>query len=41
VVAGGVGFRYLIARLLVLQMGFDVARGPEKRAGYVVLRSSW
>ena len=41
VVAGGVGFRYLIARLLVLQKGLDVARGPEKRSGYVDFGNSW
>lgn len=38
--AGG-GFRYLIARMLNLQMGMDVARGPEDWAFYVVLGSSW
>jgi hypothetical protein len=41
VVAGGVGFRYLIARLLGLQMGLDVAKGPEEWAAYVVFGSSW
>lgn len=41
VVAGGLGFRYLIARLLGLQMGLDVARGPEEWAIYVVFGSSW
>ena len=41
VVAGGVGFRYLIARLLGLQMGLDVAKGPEEWATYVVFGSSW
>ena len=37
----GVGFRYLIARLLGLKMGIDVARGPENWAFYVVFGSSW
>lgn len=41
VAAGGVGFRYLIARLLGLQMGLDIARGPEEWACYVVFGSSW
>ena len=41
VVAGGVGFRYLVARLLGLQMGLDVAKGPEEWACYVVFGSSW
>jgi len=41
VVAGGFGFRYLIARLLGLQMGLDVAKGPEQWACYVVFGSSW
>ncbi len=38
--AGG-GFRYLIARALGLQMGLDVARGPEDWALYIVFGSSW
>jgi len=37
----GAGFRYLIARLLGLKMGVDVARGPEDWAFYVVVGSSW
>lgn len=37
----GTGFRYLIARLLGLKMGIDVARGPEDWAVYVVVGSSW
>jgi hypothetical protein len=41
VIAGGVGFRYLVARLLGLQMGLDVAKGPEDWATYVVFGSSW
>jgi len=32
----GGGFRYLTAREFGLQMGFDVARGPEEWAIYVV-----
>jgi hypothetical protein len=38
--AGG-GFRYLIARLLKMKMGIDVARGPEKWAVYMVVGSAW
>ena len=38
--AGG-GFRYMIARMLGLKMGLDVARGPEDWAVYVVFGSSW
>ena len=38
--AGG-GFRYLIARMLGLKMGLDIARGPEDTAIYVVFGSSW
>jgi len=38
--AGG-GFRYLIARLLNMKMGIDVARGPEKWAVYIVVGSAW
>jgi hypothetical protein len=38
--AGG-GFRYLVARMLGLQMGLDAARGPEQWAFYIVFGSSW
>jgi hypothetical protein len=39
--AGGVGFRYLIARLYGLQAGIDVARGPEDWAFYIVAGTWW
>jgi hypothetical protein len=38
--AGG-GFRYLTAREFGLQMGIDLARGPEQWAIYVVFGNSW
>jgi len=38
--AGG-GFRYLTAREFGLQLGVDVARGPEEWAIYVVFGNSW
>lgn len=41
VVAGGLGFRYLLARGLGLQGGIDVAKGPEEWALYVVVGSSF
>jgi surface antigen Omp85-like protein len=37
----GAGFRYLIARLLGLRMGLDIARGPEDWAVYVVFGYAW
>jgi hypothetical protein len=37
----GTGFRYLIARMLGLKMGIDIARGPEDWGIYVVFGSSW
>lgn len=37
----GVGFRYLIARMLGMKMGIDVARGNEDWAFYIVMGSSW
>ncbi|MBK0371034.1 BamA/TamA family outer membrane protein [Flavobacterium agrisoli] len=37
----GSGFRYLIARKFGLQMGLDVARGPEQFAYYIVFGYSW
>ena len=39
--AGGVGFRYLIARLFKLRMGVDVARGPDTWAYYIVFGHYW
>ena len=41
VAAGGVGFRYLIARKHGLHMGIDVAQGPDKPAIYFVFGNSW
>ncbi|RLD73892.1 MAG: hypothetical protein DRJ10_17350, partial [Bacteroidetes bacterium] len=37
----GGGFRYKIARALGLQMGIDVARGPDDWAFYIVFGSAW
>lgn len=39
--AGGVGFRYLIARQLGLYVGVDAARGPEENAIYLQVGSAW
>jgi outer membrane translocation and assembly module TamA len=39
--AGGAGFRYLLARLLGLQTGIDVARGPDEWAFYLQVGSAW
>jgi hypothetical protein len=39
--AGGLGLRYLIAKALGIRMGFDIAKGPEDWAFYVVFGSSW
>jgi hypothetical protein len=41
VAAGGAGFRYRIARKLGMQVGMDVARGPEETAFYLTFGSSW
>ncbi len=41
VTAGGVGFRYLIARSYGLHMGLDVAFGPDKPVIYVVFGNAW
>ena len=41
VAAGGVGFRYRIARKLGMQVGVDVARGPEDTSIYLTLGSAW
>ena len=41
VAAGGLGFRYLVARKLNLYAGMDVARGPEDTALYIQAGSAW
>jgi hypothetical protein len=41
VAAGGLGFRYRLARKLGLQVGVDVARGPEDTAVYLTVGSAW
>jgi len=40
-VTGGVGFRYLGARILGMYMGLDIAVGPEQMAVYIVFGSAW
>lgn len=37
----GVGFRYLLARALGMQVGIDVAKGPEETAWYLQVGSAW
>jgi hypothetical protein len=39
--AGGVGFRYELARRFGLHAGIDVARGPEETAVYLQVGSAW
>jgi hypothetical protein len=39
--AGGLGFRYLIARTFDLRLGLDVAAGPEDQAIYVSVGTGW
>ena len=41
VTAGGAGFRYLIARRYGMQIGLDVAGGPDDTVFYVVFGSAW
>lgn len=41
VTAGGVGFRYLVARKHGLHMGIDVAAGPDDPVIYFVFGSAW
>jgi hypothetical protein len=40
-VAYGVGFRYLMAKILGMRVGLDVARGPEGTYLYIVMGSAW
>ena len=39
--AGGLGFRYRLARKLGLQAGVDIARGPEDTSVYITVGSAW
>lgn len=39
--AGGVGTRYLISRLMGLQVGIDAAKGPEEWTFYLQMGSGW
>lgn len=41
VAAGGLGFRYRLARKLGLQAGVDIARGPEDTSIYLTVGSAW
>lgn len=41
VAAGGAGVRYRIARKLGMQVGVDIARGPEETAFYLTVGSAW
>lgn len=41
VAAGGLGFRYRLARKLGLQTGIDIARGPEDTSFYITVGSAW
>ena len=41
VTAGGAGFRYLVARRYGMQMGVDVADGPDDTVLYVVFGNAW
>ena len=39
--AGGLGFRYRLARKMGLQSGIDIARGPEDTSIYLTVGSAW
>ena len=39
--AGGTGFRYLLVQKLGLNVGIDIARGPEDWAFYIQVGSAW
>jgi len=41
VAAGGLGFRYRLAKRQGLQSGIDIARGPEDTSIYLVVGSAW
>jgi hypothetical protein len=39
--AYGIGFRYLMAKVLGMRVGIDIARGPEGTYAYLVMGSAW
>ena len=39
--AGGVGFRYLLAKQFGLYLGLDFAHGPEQFVWYLTFGSNW
>ena len=39
--AGGLGFRYMLVRLLGMHTGLDVAVGPEETTVYLVFGTGW
>jgi hypothetical protein len=39
--AYGGGFRYLVARRLGLQVGLDIAKGPEESSFYIIFGNAW
>ena len=41
IVAGGFGFRYLMARLMNIYAGLDVAQGPEQTVVYIQVGNAW
>jgi hypothetical protein len=41
IATGGFGFRYEVARKYGIQMGLDVAFGPDNAAVYVQVGSAW
>ncbi len=41
IVAGGGGFRYLMARRYGMRVGLDIARGPEDTVIYLAVGSNW
>lgn len=40
-VTQGIGFRYHIARRYGLDMGLDIAQGPEETVWYITAGSAW
>ena len=41
IISRGIGIRYLVASKLGLQMGVDIAKGPEDTALYIQMGSAW
>jgi hypothetical protein len=41
IIAGGIGFRYMLAKKFGLRVGIDIAKSKESEAFYIQVGSAW